>query len=212
MSHVEDLQVSIEGGDRQILTGYVPRVAISAHRAVYQGLHLSQIQLAAENIRINLGQLLKGKPLRLLEPVPVSGELLLDEADLKASLQAPLLSTALTDLLGTLLQSGGSTNPAQALKDRSINWHDVALDANRLTLAGELVYPDNTTPVVIHAGLQLASSHELRLAPLDIQTSLNSPVANLDGYQIDLGPEVDIEELTLKPGQLVCRGRIRVLP
>jgi hypothetical protein len=212
VSKVEDLQVKIEGGDRQILGGYIPRVSISAHHAVYQGLHLSEIQLVGENIRINLGQVIKGKPLRLLEPIPVVGKLLLQEADLKESLQAPLLSTALTELLGTLLQSGGIKSPDEALKDQQISWQQVTIDSERLTLGGVLADADNPRPVEIRSGLTLASSHELRLAPLEIQMASESPVRNLDSFQIDLGSEVDIEELTLKPGQLMCRGRLRVIP
>jgi hypothetical protein len=213
VSKVEDLQVHIQGGDRQILGGYIPRVSISARHAIYQGLHLSQIQLVGENIRINLGQVLKGKPLRLLEPVTVAAHLLLEEADLAASLKAPLLSTSLTDLLGTMLQAGGITNPANALKDQQISWQAVKIEAGRLTLAGVLAdATGNTTPVAIEAGLQLASSHELRLAPLHIQTPYELPGGKLESFPIDLGPEVDIEELTSIPGQLVARGRLRVMP
>jgi len=71
------------GSDRQILHGTIPRVSILARHAVYQGLHLTQIQLVGEGIRTNLGQVL-GQPLRLLEPVPVA-ELLLHESALNAS-------------------------------------------------------------------------------------------------------------------------------
>ena len=99
VEQVSNLEVKISGSDRQILTGYIPRVFMCARHVVYQGLHLSQVQLVGENILTNLGQVLRGKPLQLLEPVPVSGELLLKESDLNASLQSPLLANALNDLL-----------------------------------------------------------------------------------------------------------------
>jgi predicted phage tail protein len=99
VEQVEDLQFQIEGGDRQILSGHIPRVAIAARQVVYQGLHLSQMDLAGTGIRINLGQVLKGKPLKLLEIVPVEGEMQLQEADLNASLRAPILSGAVSELL-----------------------------------------------------------------------------------------------------------------
>jgi hypothetical protein len=60
-------------------------VSISARHAVYQGLHLTQIQLITEGIRVNLAAILRGQPLRLLEPVPVFVELLLQELDLNTS-------------------------------------------------------------------------------------------------------------------------------
>jgi len=82
---VSNLEVKISGNDRQILHGTIPRVSILAHHAVYQGLR--KIQLVGEGIRTNLGQVLRVS-LRLLEPVPVFGELL-QESALNASLQSP---------------------------------------------------------------------------------------------------------------------------
>ncbi len=220
VSHVEDLQVEIEGGDRQILKGYIPRVSLKAQYAVYQGLHLSQIHLVGENICINLGQVLKGKPLHLLEPVPVSGTVVLDEVHLKASLQSPLLSNALTELLGTLLNrskarvaSALSDAVRETLESQQMSWDRVAIDQDTLTIGG--TYTDvagNTKPVAIHTNLHLDSSHQLRLAPLQIQLSPHLPAFNLDDFNLDLGSEVALEELTLTPGRIVCCGGITVIP
>lgn len=213
VEQVESLQFKIQGGDRQILSGHIPMVSIAASRAVYQGLHLSQLQLEGTSIRVNLSQVIKGKPLRLLEPVPVEGELLLLGSDLQASLQAPLLSNALTELLTTFLKSNGATNSLDTLKDGQISWQNVDIDRGQLTLSGTLTdTAGQTTPVVIRAGLQLATPQILRLHPLQIQLSSISSSVNLDGFQVDLGSEVDLEELALTPGQLTCRGRLTVLP
>ena len=212
VSAIGDMSVKISGGDRQILSGYIPKVAISASRAIYQGLHLSQVHLVGENIRINLGQVLKGKPLRLLEPIPVSGELLLEEADLKASLDAPLLATALTDLLGTLLLAAFHMHPADILEDQQINWQQITIEPECLTLSGTLTDATNyTKPFVLRTDLQLASPHELLLVNpcIEIQQKL---VQAEEGFKIDLGKEVDIQELTLSQGRLVCRGGITVIP
>ncbi len=213
VEQVEALQFQIVGSDRQILSGYIPGVSIAANSAVYQGLHLSKIQLEGSDIRVNLGQVLKGKPLRLLERVPVTGQLLLLQSDLQASLQAPLLSNALTELLGTLLKSNGLTNLADNLKNKQISWQQITIDSDRLTICGTLTDPNSpTTPIMMRAGLELVTPRELRLNPLEIQTSLATTPRNLDSFQLDLGPEVDIQELTLTPGQLVCRGRLNVIP
>lgn len=213
VEQVEALQFNIVGSDRQILIGHIPRVSIAANHAVYQGLHLSNIQLEGSDIRVNLGQVIKGKPLRLLEPVPVVGQLLLLESDLQASLQAPLLSTALTDLLDTLLQSDGVTNLAIDLKERQISWKQIDIAAGQLKLSGTITDATHgTMPIIIHAGLELATPHALRLHPLQIQIPPATLPRNLDGFLIDLGPEVDIQELTLTPGQLMCRGRLSVIP
>lgn len=213
VEQVEALQFKIVGGDRQILTGHIPRITIEASHAIYQGLNLSQIQLEGTDIRVNLGQVLKGKPLRLLEPVPVVGQLLLTESNLQASLQAPLLSNALTEFLYTLLETAGSKNLADRLKDKGISWQKIAIDASGLTIFGTLTDATaNTTPVVIRTGLQIVAPHKLQLNSLQIQIQSMSPPINLDRFLADLGSDVDIHELTLTPGQLICRGRLTVIP
>jgi hypothetical protein len=217
VEQVEDLQVQIAGGDRQILTGYIPQVAISAQNAVYQGLHLSQIQLTGSNIRINLGQVLRGKSLRLLAIVPVKGEALFREADLNASLQAPLLADAVTEFLLNLLQS---SDPDQLESDQGkLNLQNLqlVLDTDQFTLSASLVARSGqVNPVVIRSGLGLASGHELRLENPqwlpNAQAKRGLPLSDLDGFQIDLGADVDIAELRLEPGQLICRGQVNVIP
>jgi hypothetical protein len=200
---VSNLEVKISGSDRQILTGYLPRVSVSAIHAVYQGLHLSQVQLVGENIRTNLGQVLRGQPLRLLEPVPVFGELLLQESDLNASLQSPLLANALTDLLRILLP---------AYSTHGHRWHQITINNGQLIINATLA-ADTSNPllVTIRTGLQLANCHELVLQP-QIQTQTGTLLVNLDSFKLDLGAEVAIEELTLNSGQMRCRGCINVIP
>lgn len=74
VDQVEGLEIKIKGGDSQILRGHIPEVSLMAQRAIYQGLFLSQVQVTGENIKINLGQVLKGKALRLLEPIFIAGD------------------------------------------------------------------------------------------------------------------------------------------
>lgn len=215
VQQVSELAVKISGSDRQILSGYIPLVSISADNAVYQGLHLTQIQLVAENIRINLGQVLRGQPLRLLEPLPVSGELLLQEADINASLQAPILLEGLTEFLLTLLESGFSPEQSALLIDKQWRWQNpqIKLNTGQVTISATLLpLSGNPTPIVICTGFQLASSNELQMDKPQIQIGLGSPMTDLNGFKLDLGQEVAIEELTLTSGQVVCRGRINVMP
>ncbi len=204
VQQVSDLEVKISGGDRQILSGYIPHVSISARHAVYQGLHLTQIQLVGEGIRVNLGAMLRGQPLRLLEPIPISCEVLLQELDLNASLQSPLLANALTELLSTLL-------PASYPVDGSVRWQKIRIDSGQLILYAALS-SDSPKQVVIRTGLKLASSHELKLEHPQIQNQLGLPLENLASFTLDLGSEVAIEELILTSGQLLCRGGIKVIP
>ncbi|WP_210404556.1 DUF2993 domain-containing protein [Chroococcidiopsis sp. TS-821] len=202
VQQVAHLDVQISGSDRQILTGYIPHVAISAQNAVYQGLYLTNLQLQGKDIRTNLGGVLRGQPLRLLEPVPVFGEAILAQSDLNASLKSPLLAEALTTLLKTFL-------PENSITNETVAWEQVILESDRLTIHGT-IHSDRKTPLMLDARLGLVSSQELALKKLQIHSHLG--LQEIDDYQIDLGSEVAIEKLTLNSGQLLCCGRINVLP
>lgn len=218
VEHGEDLQVEVTGGDRQILSGYVPRLVVSARNVVYQGLHLSQIYLTGKELRVNLGQVLRGKPFQLLEPIPVEVDLVLQEVDLNASLQAPLLKPALAEILATLLQAGGLTDVIAAPEKQSINLDnpEILIDTE-LTLGATLMSADgNPISTVIRTSLQLENNHTLRLdcpqwLPY-IKAKRGLPLKDLESFKLDLGPEVALRELTLSPGQVVCRGCITVVP
>ena len=102
---IDHLQLNIEGSNRSLLSGDIPGVSVAAENAIYQGLHLTQVQLQGSNIRFNLGQVLKGQPLHLLEPFFVTGNLHLNQLDLNQSLQAPILVQALNEFVLSLLIS-----------------------------------------------------------------------------------------------------------
>lgn len=201
VQQISQLEVQIAGSDRQILTGNIPRVSILASKAVYQGLHLTQIQLEAKEIHINLGQVIKGKPLRLLDKVPVSGDLYLTQADLNASLASPLLADALTDLLLKLF--------AGKLANQQVSWQKVTIECNLLRLEG--LMGDRANPIVFQAGLQLASDRELQILQPMVKMETGETIS-IDSFTVDLGAEVDIAKLNLDPGKILCSGRLNVLP
>lgn len=205
VERVSHLKVEISGSDRSFLKGNIPRVSISASQAVYQGLHIAQIQLVGEDIRTNLRSILKGQPLRLLEPVIVSGELLLEETGLNASLHSPLLSNALTELLQMLIPA------SHRLEDR-VSWDKISVTPEQLILSGTLTNSSRTTGLLLHCGLQLLSSHELQLTQPQLQISPDVRLEKLENFPIDLGSQVDLQELALHSGELVCRGSITVMP
>ncbi len=177
---------------------------------------MSQIHLAAEGIRFNLGAVLRGQPLQLMEPVPVFGEILLRESDLNASLSATMLVDGLTEFLVILLQSGCLLDPSTLwITNRQFSWQNsqIKLDAGKVAISATLVPTiGNPIPIAIRTGIQLGSSHELQLDSPEIQIPLGSSLTDLDGFKLDLGSEVALEELTLIPGQVICRGRITVIP
>ncbi len=207
VSHVDELHVNIAGGSLQILGGTIPRIAVVAVGAVYQGLSLGSIDLSAENIRINLPQVIKGKPLRLLAPIPVLAEAKFTETDLQASLSAPLLSQAINDLLTQILTT--DSPPTQVW---SIDWQRLHITADTLTLQGNLTSDSRVAPIEFRMGLAIADGHILHLDPLVISSEIDLPGSDIDRYKIDLGRDVNITELQLNPGVLTCRGQIQVNP
>lgn len=205
VSQISELEVEIKASDRQLFSGRIPSVSVFATHAVYQGLLITQIQLIAENIRVNIGSVLKGKSLQLLETVPVVGDLIVDEKDLNASLSSDLLSTALSDLLVKVL-------PKDYSQSQPIKWQEILLGNNQIILRGLRVTNSETTPLEICLGLQLLSGHELQLVHIPIKRDREDILKDNYEYNLDLGSDVDIQELTLIPGKLVCRGRINVNP
>jgi hypothetical protein len=213
---VAGLEFRIEGGDRQILSGYIPKVAIVARRAVYKGLHLSQVEVTGEKIRVNLGQVLKGKPLKLLEVVPIEGSLGWDEADLNASLKAPLLANALAEFFLNWVRSVAHLLPkdlAQAIQEplvlrdaqAEILPHQVQLRLNWDVLRE----PHKGFSTTLQTGLGLVSKRQLKLE--QPRLLVGEIPTELPDYDVELG-DVALEDLRLELGQIWVRGRIRVLP
>jgi len=205
VSRVSQLEVDIKASDRQLLSGRIPWVSISASDAVYQGLHITRIQLVAENIQINIGAVLKGQPLRLLATVPVVGELIVEEKDLNSSLSSELLGTALNEVLVKLL-------PEYCLKSKQITWEKIILENHRIILAAIVTCPSENTPLEISLNLDLLSNHELRLSHIQVLQNSSSLVEGKADYYLDLGSDVEIQELKVIPSHLVCRGKINVNP
>lgn len=210
---LDELDFKIIGKNRQILTGFIPYVSLEAAKAVYQGLHFTQIQLQAQNIRVNLGQVIKGQALRLLEPIPVNGEVSLSQADLQASLLSPLLSTAIKDLLSTLMAASDIAATLPSIQDWPLHWQNALITPNSLKLTGIVTNVDKKTiPITLKTQLDLANPHCLRLSQTEIAAPPLLRPVHLDVFEIDLGAEVNLEALHLNPGQIVVQGGVRVMP
>lgn len=220
VQQAEALQVEITGSDRQLLSGYIPAVTLAAHQIIYQGLHLSQMQVQGGNIRINLGQVLRGKPLRLLEVVPVAVELLLTEADLNASLRSDLLRAGIADLLTKLFQAQHSL-PLPVVPTSSdqvqIRQSQITIVSGRVTLAASVIITNHAPmTIILQAGIEMVEGRKLCLVNpclLDsFQDTQGRAITELHGFYIDLGPDVNIHTLALRNHDLVCHGCINVIP
>lgn len=219
LDHLDGLEFAIDGKDRQILGGYLPGVTLAARQAVYQGLHVSQADVKATDIRVNLPQVLRGKPLRLLQPFPVDGQVKVLAEDLRASLGSPLLGQGLRDVLKQLL-AGAVTEQQVSL----VNWLgdgdvspevDIALGSDRMTLR----WPGaslNNDALELSLGLAMREGRWLCLKQpvatvVPATGEPSSPIA-LDEIAFDLGSEVDIRQLTVTPAGIDLVGMVQVIP
>lgn len=215
LDHIEGLEFNIDGKDRQILGGFLPAVTVAAHQAVYQGLYVSQVSLSAVNIRVNLPQVLRGKALRLLQPFPVDGGVTMLAADVQASLQSPLLAQGLRDVLKQVL-AGTESDPPLPL-DRWLDGTtavDIALGRDRLTLT----WPSEGAQdgLVLTVGLAMREGRWLCLCQpiatvISPSVGPSQPIA-LNDLAFDLGPEVNIRQLTVTPTGIDLGGMVRVIP
>lgn len=223
LEHVEDLVFRVEGRDRDILSGHIPEVSLSAQKAVYQGIHLSQAAVKASEIRINLGQVIRRKPLRLLAPFPVSGDVCLTTADFNQSLQSPLLGEGLYDFLHLLAQSQPEAAHLQTILDtlpeRTVlpHYHPSAnIGAEGITLRLSPREGEAMPPIAIATQLAIKEGHRLCLENphwlSEIDAANTTPLPALHGFEIDLGSEVTLTACEIQTDQLSLAGTIRVLP
>jgi hypothetical protein len=213
VEQIDGLEIKISGGDGQILRGHIPEVFLSAQKAIYQGLFLSQVTVTGKNIRVNLGQVIKGKALRLLEPIFIGGEITLAQADLQSSLSSSLLASGLKDLLVLLLEAKQVQNPAQILKDYEMTWEDVNFHEDKVSLKGSLQNQQGEIfPIHIRTGLSLIDEQILCLNPLHVEATVEHLNFSKGDFQVDLGDLVKIEKLSLDSTQLCCQGKLTVQP
>ncbi len=198
------LDIQLHAQDRQLFSGYLPLVQVIAAGVIYQGLYLSQARLQAENIRVNLGQVLRGKPLKLMEPIQAWGEIHLSQSDLQQSLDSELMRGALRDLLGILVTELGISPPDISaefiISQAAINFGDgeltCTLDIQATTI----------TQLTFTSGLGLASPQILEFRNLKGLTPTPQTL------QINLGNDVYLEDLALTPKGLTCTGGLTIYP
>ncbi|WP_298617620.1 DUF2993 domain-containing protein [uncultured Thermosynechococcus sp.] len=205
---VTGLEIQIQGSDRQILRGYLPHVRVAATKASYRGIQLRQAAVQAEQIQINLGQVLRGKPLKLLAAVPVQGELVFSQEDLNASLGAPLLQSGLRELLKLLHQRGlgkGGVN----LQEWQLLHTQGELGAGYLNLVFSMVNAQGAqADWHLKTHLRLQDERTLCLENVHWQGERDPHPT----VAIDLGEGVAIQALQLEAGALRVRGMICIYP
>jgi hypothetical protein len=236
VEQVESLSIGLDGRDREILSGAIPAVSVAATHAVYEGIHIGELQLSAQDIRINIGQVVRGKPLRLLKAFPVVGAVALSAEDVNASVSSALLVGGLRDFWRSLLQQPGmaqavrdrygplALQPTVHLKNASIQLGDQSLGLSFYPEAGGEVAQQ---PIILGTHLTLIAANCLQLTAarwLDSLADLTkgeqgdggafqeNRIEALEGFQWDLGRDTQLGELVVQPERLLCKGQIFVNP
>lgn len=209
VERVEELQLEINSSNREILRGYIPKILLTSRSAVYQGIHLRQVQLQGVNIRVNLSEIVKGKPLKLLEPISVKGKVFLSASDLNASLDSTLLLDGLQDVLVKVLNRNSNVK----LDNYQINWYKVILLDQKLIIEGSIQDSQGQiNSLHISTGLQLSDCHTLLLSPFEVQGLPEVKFNQSQSLEFDLGQEVTIEHLAVVEESLTCIGSLTVMP
>lgn len=209
---VEDLKMEIHAGDRQILGGKINQVSLETSKAVYQGIHISQAVVNTENIAVNLGGILRGKPLKLLQPIFVKGKIHLTHDDLQTSLQSSLLHQGLIDLVNLLLNHEGIANSEEILAQYEFSWQNIDLKEDKFILNAILMDGNqNQYNLTITSSLSLKDDRILLFNPIEICGIPTIKNIILHSFEVDLGEDVILEELKLTMDNLSCIGQIKVV-
>ena len=209
---VEDLNIKISAGDRQILRGKIEEVSLQTTKVIYQGIHVSQAEVSTQDIAVNLGGILRGKPLRLLHPIFVQGNIKLIPEDLHTSISSDLLSQGLVDLVGILLENKGIAESQQILEKYQFQWQDLTISPDKFILTANLIdSKQQEYELILRSGLALKSDHELLFNPIHLEGIPDLDDIIINDLEVDLGSDVELTELILTKEQLSCSGKVKVV-
>jgi hypothetical protein len=213
LESIGELDINIDAGDKQILTGKINQVTLEAKEAIYRGIYINQAEICTENIAVNLGGILRGKPLKLLNPIYVVGEVNLTAQNLHNSLPSDLLQQALKDLVKLILVNQGFENADQILTQYQIQCQKIVISEQKLAIYGSFLEynTQKQKELFITAHLFLKSNHELLLNPIEIQGIKELDNIIINNFYLDLGEDVELEELTINSHHLHCMGKIKVV-
>lgn len=213
LESISSLNVSIDAGDKQILSGKINQVHLTAKEANYQGIFINDASVATENIAVNLGGILRGKPLKLLQPIFVSGNITITQEDLNKSLSSSLLIAGLKDLIKLLLEKEEINNSEDIIDQYDISWQSIRLDNQQLIIKGDLVNKlDNIKGnLVISSLISLEDQQNLKFTNLSIDGIKELNNDDIHDLVIDLGEDVFLSELVLSKESLHGVGKVKVV-
>lgn len=100
---IESLEVELRGSALNLLRGQLGGASVQARRAQFQSLQIEQVELSSGAIQVQIGNLLKGRPLALEHAFSVRGRISLSGEGLSRSLGQPAWRPLGDSLAETLL-------------------------------------------------------------------------------------------------------------
>ncbi|MEL6332899.1 MAG: DUF2993 domain-containing protein [Cyanobacteria bacterium J06626_26] len=219
LDEIGDLTFDIQATDRQVLSGRIPSLALTAQQAVYQGVRLTNISAQASNIEINIGQVLRGKPLRLNQAFPIEGQVVFDADDLSASSSASVLADGLLDVWQTLLANDtvaaeiAAHYGPEGLALQNLTQYRSNLQTVDTGLVLTLIRQEQSD-LCLQGTIDVDQGHILRLATAQwrLPSGQLVPSEALRGFGWNLGEQTDLQSLVIENNQLICQCRIMVQP
>lgn len=179
-----DLNVAVGGSNWDLLRGKVKRIEVSAKKAVYKGIVLSEVGLAASNVRAKLG-----KNRLFQQPFIVHANIRVREQDFNTSLTSSILSSSLNDILPRYSQA------IQVQYDNgNLRFSSSDKQSGRY---GELKYPITVRVDVEESG---------EVISIEASQSASSKMT------FKVGPEVKITDFQVGSSWLLLTGEFLVTP
>lgn len=215
------LMFEIQATDRQVLSGHIPGIALSAQQAVYQGVRITDVNVHASDIKINIGQVLRGKPLRLKQAFPIEGKVAFDMDALAASSTESILADGLLDFWQTLLAKEDVAAEVvthygadmAAFNDSQLPLYQSKMQTLETDLVLYLVR-DGQAELGLRGCLEVDHGHILRLTQAQWCLSSGEHVRSdaLSDFCWNLGEQTHLQSLIVQDDQLTCQCRIMVEP
>ncbi|NEP62845.1 MAG: DUF2993 domain-containing protein [Symploca sp. SIO2G7] len=215
------LDFEIQATDRQVLSGTIPRIVLSAQQAVYQGVRITDVALQASGIQINIGQVLRGSPLRLQQAFPVEGQVAFDQESLRVSCKESVLTQGLMDFWRTLLTKKEiATEVATyygpdiaALQDPKLAEYQSRIEIVGSDLGLYLVRQEQSE-LILRGSVDVKQGNILRLitAQWCLPSGVQIQSQALGNFGWHLGEHTNLRSLTIQNNQITCQCRIMVQP
>ncbi|MBT9315068.1 LmeA family phospholipid-binding protein [Leptothoe spongobia] len=221
LDEIGDLTFEIQATDRQVLSGNIPGVSLSAQQAVYQGVCITDVTVQASDIQINIGQVLRGKPLRLKQAFPIEGQVAFDGNSLGTSSTESVLADGLLDFWQTLLaKEDVATEVAHhygpdiaVFQDPQLAQYQSRMEILGTDLVLHLVR-QGQSDLELRGWVDVEQGHMLRLTTARWCLPSGDQVQSeaLSDFSWNLGKQTDLRSLTIQNDQLTCQCKIMVQP